>query len=736
MTTLSRRRFLKTSAQAGGGLIVAMHLPGCAFGGALPIDVADDGFVPNAFLQITQNNEIIFYCPSDEMGQGIRTGLATVIGEELDVHPASMTVMSAGSHEDYNNPEYAMQLTGGSNAVRAFYLPLRQIGADTRALILQAAAQDLGIPPSQLKTRNATVIAGDRHYPYGDFLVTASSLPLPENTALKNSRDFQFIGQEMTRVDAREKTTGEAIFGLDIDVPDQVAAVVVRPPVAGASVTSFDPAAALASSGVLQVVEISSGIAVVADSYWQANRAAQRLQVTWDNPALSAVSSDSMRADLAAALRDGNDAVTEDAGDIDSALAAGAPPSGAVIHSAEYFAPLLAHAPMEPVNATLRLRNGEADLWTGVQAIGAAQGLIERITGYPRENIRVHNQYLGGGFGRRASLTHIIEVTEIALAVNKPVQLVWSREDDLKHGLYRPASLMQLSAAVDGTGRISGWRAKRAGGNLTPDYMRNSLPALMPNLPEFVLEGLTAATDYWLSRWSIDGSSVEGLHETYDLPTRQISHVTVDHGLPLTFWRSVGHSYTGFAVESMMDELAEAADIDPIEFRLKQLESKPRMYGVVAKAGELMNAMSVPEGHFLGFAAHSSFATDVAQIAEVSVTDNKIKVHRVTCVVNCGTAVNPDIIRAQLEGSVMFALTATLHGKIDLAEGAIVQSNFHDYPILRMDEAPEVDVFIMPSDEKPTGIGEPGVPPLAPAVANAVYRASGQRLRELPLRLA
>ena len=254
--------------------------------------------------------------------------------------------------------------------------------------------------------------------------MTASSLPLPENTTLKNSRDFQFIGQEITRVDAREKATGEAIFGIDIDVPDQVAAVVVRPPVAGATVTSFDPAAALASSGVLQVVEISSGIAVVADSYWQASRAAKRLQVTWNNPALSTVSSDSMRADLTAALYDGDDAVTDDTGDIDSALTSGAPPPQVIMHSAEYFAPLLAHAPMEPVNATLRLRNGEADLWTGVQAIGAAQGLIERITGYPRENIRVHNQYLGGGFGRRASLAHIIEVTEIALEQTRAAGLV------------------------------------------------------------------------------------------------------------------------------------------------------------------------------------------------------------------------------------------------------------------------------------------------------------------------
>ena len=729
--TLSRRRFLKVSAQTGGGLFIAAQLPGCSFGGALPIDLADDGFVPNAFLQLTTTNDVIFYCPADEMGQGIRTGLATLVGEELDVHPETMRVVSAGSHEDYNNPEYEMQLTGGSNAIRAFHEPLRQIGADTRALLLNAASLDLGIPEGQLATENGMIIAGERRYPYGEFLGTASTLPFPEDTPLKTRAQFKFIGSQFPRIDAEEKTTGEAVFGIDIDIPDMVSAVVVRAPVAGSKLISFNPEKALGVSGVFDVIAISSGVAVVAENYWQANRAAKLVEIEWQSAPLGSVSSATMRADLMAAIEDDNQATTDREGDPEHAFA-----ESSQKHSATFFTPLLAHAPMEPLNATLRLKNGVADLWTGVQAIGSAQGLIERITGYPREQIHVHNQYLGGGFGRRATLTHIVEVAEIALAVEKPVQLVWSRENDLQNGLYRPASLMKLHAALDNTGRITGWQARRAGGNLTPDYMRNSLPALMPNLPEFIFEGMTAATDYMLKRWTTDGSSVEGLHETYDLPHREISHVTVDHGLPLTFWRSVGHSYTGFAVESMMDELAEAANLDPVSFRLQQLENKPRMAGVIAKAGDLMNAMSVPEGHHLGFAAHSSFSTDVAQIAEVSVTENKIRVHKVTCVVDCGMAVNPDIIKSQLEGSVMFALTATLHGQIDLEQGAVVQSNFHDYPILRMDEAPAVEVVIMPSDAGPTGIGEPGVPPLAPAVANGVYRATGRRLRELPLRLA
>ena len=385
--TLSRRRFLKASAQAGGGLFIAAQLPGCAFGGALPIDLSDDGFVPNAFLQLTTTNDIIFYCPADEMGQGIRTGLATLVGEELDVHPDKMRVVSAGSHEDYNNPEYEMQLTGGSNAIRAFNEPLRQIGADTRALLLNAASLDLGIPAGQLITENGMIIAGERRYPYGEFLGTASTLPLPEATPLKSADRFKFIGSEFPRIDAEEKTTGEAVFGIDIDIPDMVSAVVVRAPVAGSKIDSFNAEKALGIPGVIDVIEISSGVAVVAESYWQANRAATLVEINWQSTPLGSVSSATMRADLTAAIEEDSQATTDREGDPEHAF-----PESSQTHSATFFTPLLAHAPMEPLNATLRLKNGVADLWTGVQAIGSAQGLIERITGYPREQIHVHNQ--------------------------------------------------------------------------------------------------------------------------------------------------------------------------------------------------------------------------------------------------------------------------------------------------------------------------------------------------------
>ncbi len=728
---VSRRRFLKLGATAGGGLIIGVNLPGCSFSGALPIEQESDGFIPHAFLQITPDNQVIFYCPSDEMGQGVRTGLATIIGEELDFHPRDMVVKAAGLHEDYANPEFGVQATGGSNAVRVFWGPLRQAGADTRALLLNAAAQDLGVSASELTTDNGYIIVGDDRFPYGDFVTTAAQLEMPTETPLKSNASFKYIGSEFSRVDALAKSTGTAEFGIDADIPGMVYAVVVRAPVAGARVLSVDKTAAEAMPGVVAIVPVSSGIAVVANAYWRAKNAAQVLEISWEDIPLGQVSSAQVRTDFEAALAEGDTVEASTQGE----LAAGFDAASSTLE-ADYFAPFLAHTPLEPVNATLHITDNSAELWTGVQSIQGAQGLVERLTGLPRSNIRVNNLYLGGGFGRRGTLTHIVEVTEIAMAIDKPVQLLWSREDDIRNGLYRPASLMRIKAGVTTDGIVSAWDVQRAGGNITADTLTNMLPALLPSLPSSLLNGLSGFAEYLFSQWTVDPSSVEGLHETYDFENHRIAHATVDHGLPLTFWRSVGHSYTAFAVESMMDELADRAGIDPMSLRLANTENKPRMHGVLQTAQAAMKSMTVPDGHHLGIAAHSSFATDVAEIAEVSIENGEIRVHKVTCVADVGTAINPDIVRAQLEGAVMFGLTATLYGRIDLDQGEVKQSNFHDYQILRMDRAPAVDVILVNSGGDPTGIGEPGVPPIAPAVANAVFKATGQRLRELPLKLA
>jgi len=726
---VSRRHFLRTSAVAGGGLIVGFSLTGCS-SGPLPIDRKTGALVPNAFIQITPDNIVRFYCPRDEMGQGVTTGLGTLVAEELDVHPSALEVRFAGVHADYNNPAMGLQATGGSSSMRAHYLPLRQAAANARAVLVEAAAAALNVRPTDIRTEEGHILVNGERHPYGRFVGDATRLPVPEAAPLKASTEFRYIGREMPRLDAVAKATGTAQFGIDVEVPGMVHAVVVRSPVAGAALISVDRSAALDMPGVSHVLQISSGVAVVAERYWQARTAAARLQPVWAEAPLARISTDQVRKDYQAAMNGEAGIVDADQGDLD----AGFKRADAVVE-AEYWAPYLAHAPLEPMNAVLKLENGEADLWSGTQGPIGAQGLIERVTGIPAEKIRIHSTYLGGGFGRRGTLTHIVEIAEIAMAIDKPVQLMWSREDDLKHGVYRPASLMRLKAGVDKDGIISAWDAKRVGGDITPDTLRNMVPALLPNLPAWMARGAVGLSRYLFSNWMIDQASIEGLYEDYDFPNRAVSHVTVNHGLPLTFWRSVGHSYTAFAKESMIDELAERSGMDPVAFRLQNTRSNPRLYNVIKLAGEHMRRMAPAPGRHLGFAAHNSFATDVAEIAEVSVDNGRIRVHKVVCVVDCGTVVTPDVVRAQMEGAVMFGLTAALHGKIELENGAVKESNFHDYPILRMDEAPEVQVVIVDSGTEPTGVGEPGLPPIAPAVANAVYRATGQRLRSLPLQL-
>ena len=375
-------------------------------------------------------------------------------------------------------------------------------------------------------------------------------------------------------------------------------------------------------------------------------------------------------------------------------------------------------------------------MWTGIQFPFAVPAIVSRVADIPIENVQFHQTYLGGGFGRRGTINHITEAAEVAVQSGKAVQLVWTREDDIQQGPFRPASLMRIKAGVDASGKLLAWDARRAGGNISPDSYRTLLPAAFPWMGDSVAEGVAQMSEWYFENFATDESSTEGLFEDYDHPNTRVTHTTVDHGLPLTFWRSVGHSYTAFAKESMIDELAQAAGVDEVAFRIQNTESNPRRQNVLRVAAEHMAKMNPPEGHYLGFAAHHSFRTDVAEIAEVSVDNGAIRVHKVTCVVDCGQVVNPDIVRAQLEGGVIYGLTAALYGDLNLDRGAIRESNFHDYPILRMDQAPEIEVVIIDSGTEPTGIGEPGLPPIAPAVANAVYKATGQRLRSLPLKLA
>ncbi len=727
MSTLSRRSFLRHSALAGGGLLVAFTLPGCSTPPSLPVPRESGDFVPNAFLKFTADGAVHFYCPRDEMGQGVTTGLTTIVAEGLDMAPQRLTVELAGAHPDYANPGMGFQVTGGSTSVKEHFTQLMTVGCQLRALFLAAAAQDLGVAESALTTDDGMIVHGENRYPYAQFLATAATLTVPETVDLKAAADYRWIGTAFPRLDGEVKATGKAVYGIDIDVPGMEHAVVVRPPVFGAKVVRFDDRAAKSVAGVRTVVEIATGVAVVAEHFWQAKKGAEALTVEWSASPLDGATTASLRADYAEALAAGGEEA-ESTGDVATALA-----GATKTVDLEFWAPFLAHAPMEPMSAVVHVKGDSAELWAGTQGPGPAGALVARHAGLEPAQVMVHQTYLGGGFGRRGTLTHVVEATQISKATGTPIKLLWTREDDLRGGLYRPASLMRIRAGLDDDGRIAAWDAARAGSNITPETIRNSLPALLPGMPDGVVDFMVGLTDRLHQGWVVDHSSIEGLYEDYAVPNLAVHHATKEHGIPVTFWRSVGHSYTAFAKEVTMDALAEAAGQDPVAFRLAHLDHNPRLAAVVAKAQEAWNGWTPAPGRHLGFAAHHSFATSVAQVAEVSVEDGAIRVHRVFCAVDCGLAINPDIVRAQMEGAIMYGLTAALHGKLDFEGGAVKQSNFHDYPILRINEAPKVEVVIMESQEAPTGVGEPGLPPIAPAVANALYRATGKRLTELPL---
>jgi len=725
---LTRRRFLKTAGIAGGGLVIGY----VALKEDLPArqQQIDGSLTANAFIQITPENKVIFYTPRDEMGQGSYMGLTTLIAEDLDVDVNEIKVEFAAVHGDYNNTEFGVQATGGSTSIKVHYQPLRQAAANTRALLINAAAQDLNLAASSLSTTNAHIVSNGKQYPYSDFLDTALTLDMPDNTALKDKEDFKYIGKEIARNDALAKSTGTAVYGVDIDLPDLHYAIVKRCPVAGGTVRSFNASKSNSMDGVVGVYQIDSGVAIVAQSFWQAKKATQALSVEWNMPELAKLSNAQIRADYQAAL-DSGEGDTKAEGDIDVGMQAATKEV-----EREFWAPYLAHAPMEPMNAVVRIQNGEADLWSGTQGPGIAQGLVARYADLPTEKVRVHSTFSGGGFGRRAVLSHITEATQAAVASGKTIKLMWTREDDIQNGWYRPASLMKINAGIDDNGKITAWDAARVGGNILPDTLRLILPGALPSMPKRMANWMANTSENVFDGWVIDEPSIEGIIDDYDFTNKQVRHSTLNHGLPLAYWRSVGHSFTAFAKETMIDELAEQAGIDSIKFRKQNLQNNPRLLGVVESLEADLKKWTIAEGNQIGIAAHASFSSYVAQAAEVSTENGAIKIHRVLCVVDCGQVVNPDIVRGQMEGSIMFGLTAALYGNLEIEKGQIKESNFHDYRILRMNESPAVEVRIISSDEAPTGVGEPGLPPIAPAVANAVYKATGQRLSSLPLRLA
>jgi isoquinoline 1-oxidoreductase subunit beta len=736
-TPPSRREFLKTGALVTGGLVIAFTVPGARrFAHAERNPAAP--FAPNAFLRVGADDTVTVLLAHSEMGQGIWTTLPMLIAEELDADWSKIKVEHAPAAPAYAHTAFGMQMTGGSTSTWSEFDRCRQAGATARAMLVAAAAQRFGVEPLACRTENGVVISGSKRARYGELAEAASKLPVPKTVPLKDPKDWKIIGKPTRRLDTPEKITGGARFGIDVQFEGLLTAVVARPPVFGGKVKSLDDTKAKAVPGVRSVVRVPSGVAVVADHFWAAKLGRDALQIEWDLGPNEGLDSAQLRegfrqladfkgaaAPPAAETREappwfrtlvGTKSVSAvQAGKVDEALA-----KASKTIDAEYAVPYLAHATMEPLNCTVRISRNKCEIWTGTQFQTVDQQVAAQITGLKPEQVEIHTTFLGGGFGRRATPTSdfVSEAVQVAKAAKAPVKTVYTREDDMHGGYYRPAYVHRARIGLGNDGMPTVWHHVMVGQSITTGT---------PFEPFTVKNG-------------VDATSVEGVADSAYL--KSVANHRVDlHspklGIPVLWWRSVGHSHTGFVMESLIDELAKAAGKDPVEYRRALLQGHARHLGVLNLVAEKAKwGTPAPKGRARGIAVHESFGSYVAQIAEVSVEKNAIRVHRVVCAIDCGVAVNPEAVRAQMESGISFGLGAALYSTLTIKEGRVQQSNFHDYRVLRLDEMPIVEVHIVPSTDKMGGVGEPGVPPIAPAVANAVAALTGQRLRELPLRLS
>jgi isoquinoline 1-oxidoreductase subunit beta len=707
----SRRDFLKTSALAGGGLLVGFVVPGAA---RLAHAAAD--FKPNAFIRITPDNQVTVVCAQSEMGQGVLTAIPMLVAEELDADWSKIRVEQAPANPAYGNPAFnGLQATGGSASVRGFWEPMRKAGATARAMLIGAAADTWRVDRAECHTEKGMVVhKSGKKLSYGQLAEAAATQPVPANVTLKDPKDFKIVGKPAKRLDTPLKVNGKAVYGMDVRLPGMLTAVVARAPVTGAKVASFNADKAKAMPGVKHVVQIGSGVAVVADSYWNAKKGRDALEVKWEDGAGASLSSDGLRKTLAE-LADKPGTVAVKKGDAGAALAGGA---GKKLE-AVYEVPYLAHACMEPMNCTASVKPDGVEVWGSVQAPGLLQIVLSQVAGVKPEQVQVTTTMLGGGFGRRFGFDFAIDAVLASKAVGAPVHVVYPREDDIRAQHYRPASLAKLQASLDAAGHPVAARI----------HAVNSSIADAAHMP-YESNGLSLMK-------GVDGFSVEGLTEwPYATENLQVEWTKNEPPVGVWFWRSVGHSQNIFFVEGFVDELAVAAGKDPYEYRRALLANSPRYKGVLELAAQKAGwGKTLPAGHGRGIAVGQSFGSYVAEVAEVSVgKDGKVKVHRVVCAVDCGRTVNPDIIKRQMESSIVFGLSAALYGEITFKDGKVDQSNFHDYEVLRMSEMPVVEVHIVPSTEAPGGVGEPGLPPAAPALVNAIYAATGKRLRKLPLK--
>jgi isoquinoline 1-oxidoreductase subunit beta len=709
---MKRREFLKAGAALGGGLLISLYVP--EFMPAAR--AADSGVKPvalNAFVRIGTDESVTVISNHSEMGQGIYTSLPMLLNEELEADWARVRVESSPVDAVYNHTVFGLMMTGGSTTTNSEYDRFRKMGAMARIMLIAAAAQSWNVGPQTCRAEKGFVIhkPTGRRASYGSLAEAASKIAPPTDIPLKDPKDFTLVGKPVHRLDTPSKTNGTAQFGLDVYIPGMLTAVVARAPVFGGKVVSFNADQAKAIPGVVNVVQVPSGVAVIAKGFWPAKLGREKLEITWDDGPGAALSTVEMRANFSA-LSKTPGLVARKVGDPAAALA-----GSATTINAEYEVPYLAHSMMEPLNTVVDLHEDRCEIWTGTQFQTGDRAAAAKVAGLKPEQVTLHTTLLGGGFGRRAnpSCDFVTEATEVAKAAKVPVKVVWTREDDIRGGWYRPMWYDHFAAGLDASGNPVAWTHTIVGQSIMTGTMFES---------------------YGVKN-GIDSASVEGAADIlYGIPNLQVDLHTPKNEVPVQWWRSVGHSHTGFSVEAFLDEVAHAGGKDPYQLRRTLLAGQPRMLAVLDLAAQEANWGSpLPAGRARGIATHFSFDSYVAQVAEVSVEkDGTVHVHRVVAAVDCGRTVNPDTVKGQLEGGIIFGLTAALKTEITLDKGRVQQRNFHDYPMVRMFEAPVIEVFIIPSTEHPTGVGEPGVPPVAPAVANAIFAATGKRVRRLPIK--
>jgi isoquinoline 1-oxidoreductase subunit beta len=710
--SLSRRRFLSVSAALGGGLLIGFATGPAVDSAEAAHNVIGQTFTPNAFIRIDPNGQVTLTMSYIEMGQGTYTSIPMLIAEELEVDLKSVHLEHAPpSDKLYLNPLLGFQATGGSTAIRAAWEPMRRAGATARTMLVQAAAQRWRVDPTSCRGEKGEVIhaASGRRLKYGALVADAAKLPLPvpESVTLKRTEDFKLIGTPAKRLDTPGKVNGSALYGIDAKVPGMKVATLAQSPAFGGRLRSVDASKAMAVRGVRQVVKLDDAVAVVADHMGAAKKGLAALDIQWDDgPNGKLSTADIVRAMDAASSKPGASARQE--GDFAKAMA-----SATTKVEAIYQVPFLAHAALEPMNCTVHVRKDSCEVWVGTQVLSRAHEAAAKTAGLPLEKVTVHNHLLGGGFGRRLEIDGVIRAVQIAKQVDGPVKVIWTREEDIQHDMYRPYFYDRLAAGLDADGMPVAWSHRITGSSILARW----LPAGFQN--------------------GFDGETVDGAAKPpYSLPNILVDYVRHEPpGIPTAFWRGVGPTHNIFMVESFIDELAVTAKKDPVAYRRALLDKNPRAKAVLDLAAEKAEwGKALPQGVGRGVSVQFAFGTYMAQVAEVKVAgDGAVQVQRVVCAVDCGIVVNPDTVRAQIQSAIIFGITGALYGEITLKDGRVEQANFHNYRVLRMNEIPIIDIHLVESRENPGGMGEPGTSALAPAVTNAIYAVTGTRVRKLPV---